>query len=81
MTLRARVDDEVLMKLVDTAGGGTGPSKSSMREDIIRRRRTEIDTIHGSVQRLARKHGVASPTIDTMIALVKGLQSTYLQQA
>ena len=33
------------------------------------------------VQRLARKHGVASPTIDTMIALVKGLQSTYLQQA
>jgi 2-dehydropantoate 2-reductase len=72
---------EVLMKLVDTSGGGTGNSKSSMREDIIRRRRTEIDTIHGSVQRLARKHGVATPTIDTMIALVKGLQSTYLQQA
>jgi 2-dehydropantoate 2-reductase len=70
---------EVLMKLVDTSGGGTGNSKSSMREDIIRRRRTEIDTIHGSVQRLARKHGVATPTIDTMIALVKGLQSTYLQ--
>ena len=52
---------EVLMKLVDTSGGGTGNSKSSMREDIIRRRRTEIDTIHGSVQRLARKHGVATP--------------------
>jgi 2-dehydropantoate 2-reductase len=72
---------EVLMKLVDTSGGGTGNSKSSMREDIIRRRRTEIDTIHGSVQRLARRHGVATPTIDTMIALVKGVQSTYLQEA
>ena len=34
---------EVLMKLVDTSRR-TGNSKSSMREDIIRRR-TEIDTI------------------------------------
>jgi 2-dehydropantoate 2-reductase len=71
---------EVLMKLVDTAGGGTGNSKSSMREDIIRRRRTEIDTIHGAVARLARAHRVATPTIDTMVAMVKGLQSQYLGQ-
>ena len=66
---------EVLMKLVDTSGGGTGNSKSSMREDIIRKRRTEIDTIHGAVARLARRHKVATPTIDTMVAMVKGLQS------
>lgn len=72
---------EVLMKLVDTAGGGTGTSKSSMREDIMRRRRTEIDTIHGAVQCLARRHGLPTPTIDTMIALVKGLESAYLDAA
>ncbi|MGH6816010.1 MAG: ketopantoate reductase family protein [Hyphomicrobiaceae bacterium] len=71
---------EVLMKLVDTSGGGTGTSKSSMREDIVRRRRTEIDTIHGAVARLARKHGIATPTLDAMIALVKGLQFQYLAQ-
>ncbi len=71
----------VLMKLVDTTGGGTGTSKSSMREDIIRRRRTEIDTIHGAVARLGREHGVPTPTIDTMVALVKGLQSQYLKSA
>ena len=70
---------EVLMRLVDPAGGGTGNSKSSMREDIIRRRPTEIDTIHGAVARLARRHNVATPTIDTMVAMVKGLQSTYLR--
>lgn len=68
----------VLMKLVDTTGGGTGTSKSSMREDLIRKRRTEIDTIHGAVAALARKHGIATPTIDAMVALVKGLQSQYL---
>lgn len=69
---------EVLMKLVDTSDGGTGTAKSSMREDIIRRRRTEIDTIHGAVARLARQHRVATPTIDAMVAMVKGVQSTYL---
>jgi len=69
---------EVLMKLVDTTGGGTGTSKSSMREDIIRRRQTEIDTIHGAVAALGRKHGIATPTIDTLVALVKGLQAQYL---
>ncbi len=69
---------EVLMKLVDTSGGGTGTSKSSMREDIIRRRPTEIDTIHGAVAGLARKHGIATPTLDCLIALVKGIQSSYL---
>jgi 2-dehydropantoate 2-reductase len=70
---------EVLTRLVDTSAGGTGTSKSSMREDIARRRRTEIDTIHGAVQRLARRHGLPTPTIDAMIALVKGLESAYLR--
>jgi 2-dehydropantoate 2-reductase len=70
----------VLMKLVDTSGGGTGSSKSSMREDIIRKRPTEIDTIHGAVAQLARQHKVPAPTIDTMVAMVKGVQSTYLPQ-
>lgn len=70
----------VLMKLVDTTGGGTGTSKSSMREDIIRKRRTEIDTIHGAVAALARQHGVATPTLDAMVALVKGVEGTYLRK-
>ena len=70
---------EVLMKITDISGGGTGSSKSSMAADIARQRQTEIDTIHGSVPRLGREHGVPTPTIDAMIALVKGLESRYLK--
>jgi 2-dehydropantoate 2-reductase len=64
-------------KLTSTAGGGTGASKSSMATDIALKRRTEIDTIHGSVSRLGRENGVPTPTIDTMIAIVKGLEAKY----
>jgi len=41
------------------------------------RRKTEIDTIHGAVARLGREHGVPTPTLDTMIAIVKALESKY----
>lgn len=68
-------------KLTDTRGGGTGASKSSMAIDIALRRKTEIDIIHGSVARLGRDKGVPTPTIDTMIAIVKGLESRYLKAA
>ena len=68
-------------KLTSTGGGGTGASKSSMAVDIALKRRPEIDTIHGSVSRLGREKGVPTPTIDTMIAIVKGLESKYSSPA
>jgi 2-dehydropantoate 2-reductase len=68
-------------RLTSTGGGGTGASKSSMAADIALRRRTEIDTIHGSVSRLGREKGVPTPTIDAMIAIVKGLESKYAAAA
>lgn len=71
---------EVLGKITDTSGGGTGSSKSSMAADVAQRRRTEIDTIHGAVARLGREHGVPTPTIDVMVGVVKGMESHYLKQ-
>jgi 2-dehydropantoate 2-reductase len=72
---------EIFDRLTDPSGGGTGSSKSSMAADIAQRRRTEIDTIHGAVARLGREHDVPTPTIDAMIAMVKGLESRYLEPA
>jgi 2-dehydropantoate 2-reductase len=77
-------DDEkraIFDKLTTVGGGGTGASKSSMAADIVLRRKTEIDTIHGSVSRLGREKGIPTPTIDAMIAVVKGLESRYTKPA
>jgi 2-dehydropantoate 2-reductase len=68
-------------KLTAFDGGGTGASKSSMATDIAMKRRTEIDTIHGAVARLGREKGVPTPTLDAMIAIVKGLEAKYATPA
>lgn len=69
---------EVLSKLTSPSGGGTGTSKSSLCADLAQRRPTEVDYIYGSVTRLGRQHGVPTPTLDTLIGIVKGLESHYL---
>lgn len=68
-------------RLTSVRDGGTGASKSSMAADIALGRRTEIDTIHGAVARLGREKGVPTPTIDAMIAIIKGLESKYTRPA
>ena len=68
-------------RLTRVGGGGTGASKSSMATDIAMKRRTEIDTIHGAVARLGREKGVPTPTLDAMIAIVKGLEAKYATPA
>ena len=71
----------IFARLTGVGDGGTGASKSSMATDITQRRRTEIDTIHGAVARLGREKGVPTPTLDAMIAIVKGLEARYAQPA
>lgn len=71
----------IFERLTTTQGGGTGAARSSMAADIVRKRRTEIDSIHGAVARLGREHGVPTPTIDAMIAVVKGLEAKYAPPA
>lgn len=64
----------VLDKLVDTAGGGTGQSKSSACVDLLNGRKTEVDWINGAIVRLGAKHGIATPINRTLVGAVKGLE-------
>ena len=47
-----------------------GNAKISMHQDIEKRRPLEIDAVVGSVVELARKAGIATPTIDAVYALI-----------
>ena len=46
-------------------------ARSSMWEDFIRRRPTEVDYLQGAIVRLAERHGVEVPLSRSVVALVK----------
>ena len=63
-----------------SAPGGTGDNKSSLCVDILNRRPTEVDFIYGSVIAKGRDAGVPTPTLNTLAAIVKGLESHYIER-
>ena len=67
---------EVLLQI--TGKGGTGENKSSLCNDILRCRQTEVDFINGAIVRLGAEHGVPTPVNKTLVAAVKALESHYL---
>lgn len=50
---------------------------SSMLQDVIRKRPTEIDDLNNAVVRVSAAHGLPAPVNATLAALVKGLEKTY----
>jgi 2-dehydropantoate 2-reductase len=62
-----RVDIE---RRIDGAGR-VGAHKTSMLQDLERGRAMEIDALVTSVQELGRRVEVPTPTIDTVLALVR----------
>lgn len=47
---------------------------SSMCQDILKGRRTEIDFLNGMVVELGRRHGIATPVNDTLAHLVRFME-------
>lgn len=44
---------------------------SSLHHDLVHGRRMELEALHGTVVRLARKHGLAVPVCETLYGLLK----------
>lgn len=51
--------------------------KPSMLQDVLARRTTEIDVLNGGIAAEGRRHGVPTPAHDAMVALVRGLESSW----
>jgi 2-dehydropantoate 2-reductase len=56
---------------IDHALDHHGGHKPSMLQDLLARRRTEIETLNGAVVRAAERHGIAAPRTEALYALVK----------
>jgi 2-dehydropantoate 2-reductase len=59
---------ERMLALIRSMPPGT---KSSMQRDVEAGRRVELEQITGSIVRLARRHGVRTPSFDALYAVLK----------
>jgi len=55
----------------------TAENINSMLQDVLRRRRTEVDAINGAISREGDNHGVATPVNDALAALVGAIERGY----
>ena len=53
--------------------------KASMLQDVEARRQTEVDYLNGGIAEFGRRLGVATPTHESIWALVKGVEASWEQ--
>jgi 2-dehydropantoate 2-reductase len=68
--------DDPLAK-VEAVCESTSANISSMLQDVLRKRHTEIDFINGAIVRLGQELGIAVPTNRLLVDLVKTIESSY----
>ena len=59
----------------------TSDNINSMLQDIRAGKRTEIDSITGEIIRLGRELGIKTPSNESVYALIKAIESKYLEDA
>ena len=68
--------DDPLAK-VEAVCEGTAANLSSMLQDVLRKKRTEIDYINGVIVRLGQELGIPVPANKFLVDLVKTIESSY----
>jgi len=68
--------DDPLAK-VESVCESTATNVSSMLQDVLRKKRTEIDFINGVIVRFGQELGIAVPVNSILVALVKVIESSY----
>lgn len=66
--------DAYLLRLSEELLPPTAGHRSSMQEDILNGRRTEIDALNGGVCRLAREHGIEVPANELLTGMMRFLE-------
>ncbi len=69
---------EALTSVAQARAGARSDNNPSMLQDMLKRRRTEVDHLNGYVARLGREYGVATPHNAVLPSLVKAVESGAL---
>ncbi len=69
-----------MIQRVIAVARATGRNRSSMGQDVDRKKRTEIDAINGAVVRFGMEAGIPTPVNRTLTALLKVLEAQYTGQ-
>jgi 2-dehydropantoate 2-reductase len=63
--------DDYYHFLLDKQLPPTVGHRASMLQDILKGRKTEIDSLNGAISRYARQYGISTPYNDLLVALIK----------
>ncbi len=63
--------------LVDHAHRVAYEHRSSMLQDVLAQRATEVDFLNGGIARFGSEEGLATPLNETIAALIKGVESSW----
>ncbi len=66
-----------MVERVLSVAGATARNRSSMGQDVDRKKRTEIDAINGAIVRFGKEAGISTPVNETLTSLVKVLEANY----
>jgi 2-dehydropantoate 2-reductase len=68
--------DDPLAK-VEAVCEGTCANHSSMLQDVLKKKRTEIDFINGVIVRLGQELGIDVPTNKFLVDIIKTIETSY----
>lgn len=69
-----RFDELAVLEFVRKVTESTAANTSSMLQDVLRRRETEVDAINGYVIEIARRHGIEAPGNEMVWGMVKAME-------
>jgi 2-dehydropantoate 2-reductase len=71
--------DDPIQK-VESVCKATSANLSSMLQDVLNKRPTEIDFINGAIVRQGRNLGIATPVNEVLTNLIKSIEKSYTKQ-
>jgi 2-dehydropantoate 2-reductase len=67
-----RFDEDFIQTIADVFGESR--NVASMRQDLLKRKPTEIDFMNGAVVALGRRHGIDCPVNAALVAIIKAME-------